>query len=160
LRERLCRSLDDSGTGEGRSRAEPRREEGERGRTGPSVGSLPLGGWNDAPQGRPEVGALGLLQGWTSPGCVGATKSRGAVAEVLQDGSQREAVVRGEVNACRCPSPVRLNLARYLRTGYHGPRWTLTQLRLLGKYPDEVVAAKTGRTVDAVRCKRTRLGIL
>jgi hypothetical protein len=53
----------------------------------------------------------------------------------------------------------RLNLAQYLRTGYHGPRWTKAQLRLLGKYPDDVVAARVGRTVDAVRCKRTRLGI-
>jgi hypothetical protein len=54
---------------------------------------------------------------------------------------------------------LRLNLARYLHKGYHGPRWTPAQLRLLGRYPDEVVAAKVGRTVGAVRSKRTTLGI-
>src|SRR5262249_28431489 len=35
-----------------------------------------------------------------------------------------------------------LGLGRYLQTGYHGPRWTRAQLRLLGKYPDDVVAAR------------------
>jgi hypothetical protein len=54
---------------------------------------------------------------------------------------------------------LRLNLARHLWAGYQGPRWTRTQLRLLGRYPDEVVAGKVGRTVGAVRCKRTALGI-
>jgi hypothetical protein len=51
---------------------------------------------------------------------------------------------------------VRLNLGRHLVLGYHGPRWTRAQLRLLGKYPDEEVARRTGRTVCAVRCQRTR----
>jgi hypothetical protein len=46
---------------------------------------------------------------------------------------------------------LRLNLARHLWTGYHGPRWTPAQLRLLGRYPDEVVAAKVGRTAGAVQ---------
>jgi hypothetical protein len=54
---------------------------------------------------------------------------------------------------------LRLNLGQYLWTGYHSPRWTATQRRLLGRHPDEVVAAKVGRTVGAVRCKRTALGI-
>jgi hypothetical protein len=54
---------------------------------------------------------------------------------------------------------LRLNLAQYLRTGYHGPRWTEAQLRLLSQYPDELVAEKIDRTVVAVRCKRTSLGI-
>src|SRR6516164_1577422 len=52
-----------------------------------------------------------------------------------------------------------LNLARHLRTGYHGPRWTKAQLRLLGTAPDEVVAKKVGRTTQAVRCMRARRGI-
>jgi hypothetical protein len=53
---------------------------------------------------------------------------------------------------------LRLNLGRFLRTGYHGPRWTREQLRLLGTEPDDVVAAKTGRSAHAVRIMRTRLG--
>jgi len=32
-------------------------------------------------------------------------------------------------------------------------------LRLLGKYPDDVVAARVGRSVNAVRVMRQRLGI-
>ena len=51
------------------------------------------------------------------------------------------------------------NLARHLKTGYHGPWWTREQLRLLGTEPDEVVAAKVGRTAQAVRSMRGRLGI-
>jgi hypothetical protein len=52
-----------------------------------------------------------------------------------------------------------LNLARHLKAGYHGPWWTREQLRLLGTEPDAAVAAKVGRTVQAVRSMRTRLGI-
>ena len=52
-----------------------------------------------------------------------------------------------------------LGLGRYLPTGYHGPRWTRAQLRLLGKYPDDRVAARVGRSVNAVRVMRQRLGI-
>jgi len=52
-----------------------------------------------------------------------------------------------------------LNLARHLRPGYHGPLWTPAQLRLLGTAPDDVVAARVGRTANAVRVMRTRLGI-
>ncbi len=40
-----------------------------------------------------------------------------------------------------------------------GPRWTGQQLALLGKMPDDEVARLTGRTVEAVRIRRTRLGI-
>jgi hypothetical protein len=51
------------------------------------------------------------------------------------------------------------NLGRFLWHGYHGPRWTLAQRALLGQQPDDVVAAKIGRTAVAVRVMRTRLGI-
>jgi hypothetical protein len=51
------------------------------------------------------------------------------------------------------------NLAQYLQPGYHGQWWTREQLQLLGKEPDEVVAAKVGRTANAVRVMRGRLGI-
>jgi hypothetical protein len=52
-----------------------------------------------------------------------------------------------------------LNLGRNLVKGYQGPRWTKRQLRLLGKYPDDEVARRTGRSRDAVRSKREALGI-
>jgi hypothetical protein len=51
------------------------------------------------------------------------------------------------------------NLAQYLVTGYHGPRWTADDIALLGLLPDEEVAARTGRTAGAVRQKREELGI-
>jgi hypothetical protein len=46
-----------------------------------------------------------------------------------------------------------------LRPGYHGPWWTQDELALLGTLPDEQVAARIGRTVEAVRLMRTRRGI-
>jgi hypothetical protein len=54
---------------------------------------------------------------------------------------------------------VELNLAQYLHTGYHGPRWTAEELALLGTMPDEEVATQIGKTLVAVRIRRTRLGI-
>jgi hypothetical protein len=51
------------------------------------------------------------------------------------------------------------NLAQYLQLGYHGPRWTWKQLALLGKLSDAEVAEKIGRSVNAVRIMRERLGI-
>jgi hypothetical protein len=39
------------------------------------------------------------------------------------------------------------------------PRWAPAEVRLLGKLPDEEVAARMGRTHNAVRIKRERLGI-
>jgi len=53
----------------------------------------------------------------------------------------------------------RPKLGQYLQPGYHGPRWTAWQLRLLGKQPDAVVAGKVGRSVHAVRLMRQRLDI-
>jgi hypothetical protein len=55
---------------------------------------------------------------------------------------------------------VEKNLAQYIRPGYNlGPWWSPAELRLLGKLPDEDVAAKVGRTHNAVRIKRGKLGI-
>ena len=59
----------------------------------------------------------------------------------------------------RREAAIRLNLGRYLKTGYHGPHWKPKQIALLGKLTDEEVARRTGRTVGAVRIMRTRLGI-
>src|SRR5262245_6841055 len=52
-----------------------------------------------------------------------------------------------------------LNLARHLRTGYHGPWWTAEQLALLGTLPDAEVARQVGRSENAVRQRRCLLGI-
>ena len=53
-----------------------------------------------------------------------------------------------------------LNLAQHLRPGDHrGPWWSPAELRLLGKLPDDEVAERTGRSPNAVRIKRERLGI-
>jgi hypothetical protein len=38
------------------------------------------------------------------------------------------------------------------------PHWAPAEVRLLGKLPDEEVAARVGRTRNAVRCKRETLG--
>lgn len=53
----------------------------------------------------------------------------------------------------------RLNLSRNLHHGYHGPLWTAEQLALLGTLPDAEVAQRIGRTRNAVRIRRERLGI-
>jgi hypothetical protein len=55
---------------------------------------------------------------------------------------------------------VELGLGRNLRLGYNrGPWWTRAELALLSKLPGEEVAARTERTHNAVRVKRTKLGI-
>jgi hypothetical protein len=50
-------------------------------------------------------------------------------------------------------------LGRNLVPGFQGPRWTAEQLALLGTLPDAEVARRTGRTPNAVRQMRERLGI-
>ena len=59
-----------------------------------------------------------------------------------------EQVERRRRTACE------LDLGRYLPKGYHGPWWTKAEVALLGRVPDEEVARRTGRTVNAVRQKR------
>jgi hypothetical protein len=54
---------------------------------------------------------------------------------------------------------IELKLGRNLWKGGPGQPWTEAQLRRLGKEPDDVVAAKIGRTANAVRIKRTNVGI-
>jgi hypothetical protein len=51
------------------------------------------------------------------------------------------------------------NLVQYIIPGYHGPWWSQDQLALLGKLPDDEVARLVGRSCNAVRVKRDRLGI-
>jgi hypothetical protein len=56
-------------------------------------------------------------------------------------------------------SAVEMGMGARLRPGYHGPWWTEEQLALLGTADDEEVAARVGRTAEAVRIRRTKLGI-
>jgi len=81
-----------------------------------------------------------------------AAAKKGAAAIQYQGISDEECDARRQ-------RAIELNLAQYLRHGYHGPRWTKRQLALLGKMPDAVVAAKIGRTEEAVRVMRSRRGI-
>jgi hypothetical protein len=57
----------------------------------------------------------------------------------------------------------RLRLARHLPKAqakrWEGRGWTVEQDSLLGTMPDEQLAAKIGRSVGAVRCRRTGKGI-
>jgi hypothetical protein len=77
---------------------------------------------------------------------------RGAEAVKAREWTEPERAARRRLNAER-------NLGRNLRLGYHGPRWTKAELDLLGRLPDDEVAARTGRTANGVRVMRTRLGI-
>jgi hypothetical protein len=53
-----------------------------------------------------------------------------------------------------------MNLGQYLWNGSDTEkRWTAAELALLGTLPDEDLAVKLGRAANAVRIKRTRLGI-
>jgi len=55
---------------------------------------------------------------------------------------------------------VELDLGRFLRPGCnYRPWWTGHEVALLGKLPDEEVAARIGRTPNAVRVKRKKLGV-
>jgi hypothetical protein len=51
------------------------------------------------------------------------------------------------------------NYWRNLKPGFQGQWWTPAELQLLGTDTDAVIAAKIGRTANAVRVMRTRLGI-
>jgi hypothetical protein len=106
----------------------------------------------------------GAVQRWRRALGVGRTDNEGtarlmrAAAEKGGEAARERGLTDEECDE-RSRRALRLNLAQYLWTGYHGPLWTPAQLRLLGRYPDEVVAAKVGRTAGAVRSKRTSLGI-
>jgi hypothetical protein len=71
----------------------------------------------------------------------------------------RERGVSDEECDERSRRALRLNLGQYLHKGYHGPWWTAKERALLGKLPDDEVAARVGRTREAVRSRRRDLGI-
>jgi hypothetical protein len=77
----------------------------------------------------------------------GAARTRGVKLPPEQvEQRRRTAIERGYV--------------RRIRPGYNlGPWWSPAEVRLLGRLPDDEVAAKVGRSPNAVRCKREKLGI-
>jgi hypothetical protein len=90
--------------------------------------------------------------------CEGARRLNRAAAE-LGAAELRGKELPPEQVERRRQTALELGLGRNLVKGYHGPRWTRAQLRLLGKLPDEEVARRTGRSWNAVRAKREGLGI-
>jgi hypothetical protein len=83
---------------------------------------------------------------------------RQAVAEAGAAGMRARGLT-DEERAERSRRATAKKLIRFARAGYRTRMWTRAQLRLLGKEPDDVVAAKVGKSVGAVRSKRTKLGI-
>jgi hypothetical protein len=95
---------------------------------------------------------------------VGRADNEGTARLVKAASASGAAAVRGqglppEQVERRRRTAVEQGLGRYLTPGHQWPRWTDEDLALLGAVPDEDLAAKTGRTPNAVRVKRTRLGI-
>jgi hypothetical protein len=59
----------------------------------------------------------------------------------------------------RRQTAIEQDLGRNLRPGYYGESWKDEDAALLGKVPDDEIARRTGRTVNAVRQRRELLGI-
>lgn len=64
-----------------------------------------------------------------------------------------------ERERCR-QTTARLGQAAYLPAGYHESPWSEADVALLGQLPDEEVARRLGRSANAVRLKREKLGIV
>jgi hypothetical protein len=77
-----------------------------------------------------------------------------AAAAKLRDKPMPEAQKAALRERCK-----RLNLARFLKPRPGGRPWEASELELLGTEPDEALAARFGRTPNAVRVKRTRKGV-
>jgi hypothetical protein len=83
---------------------------------------------------------------------VGASAVKGAAAIKARVWTDEERRQRRRRNAEK-------RLHRNLIPGSHGPRWTAADVALVGTMPDERVAWRIGRTPNAARQKRGRLGI-
>jgi hypothetical protein len=107
----------------------------------------------------------GVVTRWGRAFAVGRTNCPGSQRLIRDASEQGAAQVRGkelppEQVERRRRTAVEKNLAQYIRPGYNrGPWWSLAELRLLGRLPDDEVAARLGRSPNAVRCKREKLGI-
>src|SRR5262245_9864640 len=103
---------------------------------------------------------------WRKALGVGRMDSAGSRRLILAAAESGAAVLRGaqlppDQAERRRRTARELNLGRKLRPGtFPGTApWTKAQLRLLGTAPDAEVARRVGRTQDAVRQKRCKLGI-
>src|SRR5262249_51979379 len=90
-------------------------------------------------------GSAGVVWRWLKGLGVRRTNNEGSrrlIQAAAEQGAaaMRERGLTDEECDERSRRSLELGLGRYLQTGYHGPRWTREQLRLLGKEPDEVVA--------------------
>jgi hypothetical protein len=103
---------------------------------------------------------------WRWRKCLGISRdgtegSRLAIRRAAEMGGD---AIRGKSKgpewAERCRQTARrLNIGQRLQPGYHGPRWTLAEVQLLGTLPDAEVASRVGKSRDAVRRKRSKHGI-
>ncbi len=96
-------------------------------------------------------------------GVEGPAGTEGSRRLLQANAEKGAAVVRGkplppEQVELRRRNAIQNNQAQYLRGTQKGG-WTAGQLAVLGRYPDDRVAVITGRTENAVRIKRERLGI-
>ena len=102
-----------------------------------------------------------LVWRWRKALGVGRTDNPGS-ARLIRAASQKGADEMkrkdwpAQARAERRERAVAGNYAARLQPGYHGPRWTQGQLALLGTDADKVIAARIGKSRDAVRAQRVR----
>jgi hypothetical protein len=94
-------------------------------------------------------------------GRIDSERTRRLIQAAAEAGAERNGGREFSDEECdqRSRHSIRLNLKRFLRTGYRGPLWFPEQLHLLGTMLDGVMSMKVGRSLYAVRVMRTRLGI-
>jgi hypothetical protein len=101
---------------------------------------------------------------WRKPLSVDGWSGTEGTRRLVRAGQQRQAAkLRGrplppEQVEVRRRNALMNNQAQYFHPA-HGAGWRAGQLALLGLYPDDRVAELTGRTENAVRLKRQKLGI-
>jgi hypothetical protein len=108
--------------------------------------------------------SMGVVARWRKALGVGRMDSPGSarlIQAAVEQGAQalRDKVWTEEEREERRRLALAQNFAANLAPGYHGALWTDEERSLLGTMPDEQVAARIGRTVEAIRLERTRRGI-
>jgi hypothetical protein len=104
------------------------------------------------------------VQNWRRALGVGRTDNEGTARLVLAAAEKGAEAVKArdwteDERGHRRRNAIEKDLGRNLVTGYRGPLWAAGEIALLGTFPDEEAARRTGRTVNAVRQKREELGI-
>jgi hypothetical protein len=108
--------------------------------------------------------SMGAVCRWRKALGVTRTENEGTARLVQAAAELGAAEVRGQALPpgqveCRRRTAAELGLGRNLVPGSHGPLWTAQDITPLGTLPDAEVARRTGRTPNAVRVMRERLGI-